>query len=275
MPRKKKVAKKVAKTTKKKTTKKAEKPEEAASVAETPKAEAEPVREISYVPAVEKRILPVEIFGDILVAKPVPYAVAVLLGPYSPVPPRKGGEWSNKEKRDNKARVRKEWKLGKTGHYRISLAQLKMSDSPGYGIPSAAVMRAIQAANEIIPGHRVYGKLLNSGIEIRAQDAVNGLLRVRAKRGPFMKEDVVRVGHKKENGFKGTPSLTVRPAWLEWKIKLEVIFTKNLLDGVQVYNLLMWAGQCGLLEGRPSKGSALNWGRFDVRCGDERLYKIE
>lgn len=226
------------------------------------------------IPPVVKRVLPVTISGDVLVAKPVPYDVAVLLSVYSPVPPRKGGTWTEKEKKENKKRERKAWKLGKRGHYKISLEALRMSEGTGYGIPSVAIMRAIQEANRIIPGHRIPEKLLNTAVKVVSHDPVKGHVRVKARRGPFMREDVVRVGHKPENNMKGTPSLTVRPCWLDWKIKLEIVFTQNLLDGEQVFNLLMWAGQCGILEGRPSRGSALNWGMFDVVSGKERLRSI-
>ena len=226
------------------------------------------------IPAVVTRVLSVTISGEILVAKPVPHDVAVVLSPYSPTPPRAGGKWTEKEKKENQKRERAKWKLGKKGHYKVSLDALKMSSGPGYGIPSAAIMRAIQTVNKQLPGHRIPPELLNMAIKIPPHDHEKGLLRVVAKRGPFMKEDVVRVGHKEENNWKGTPSLTVRPAWINWKIKLDVLFTQNLLDGEQVFNLLMWAGQAGIMEGRPSKGSALNWGMVTVHTSKDRLKKI-
>jgi hypothetical protein len=220
------------------------------------------------------RVLPLTIHGQLLVAKPIDPEVARLLSPYSPIPPKKGGSWTDREKAENKKRERQRWKLGKRGHYQISLDQLKMSNGLGYGIPSAAIMRAIQTANRNMPQHRIPEELLNMAIEIPSHDVEKSLLRVVAKKGPFMKEDAVRVGHKPENGMKGTPSWTVRPAWIDWKISLEVYFVKNLIDGEQVFNLVMWAGKAGILEGRPSKGSALNWGRFTVEAGKERLSKI-
>jgi hypothetical protein len=246
--------------------------------AKTPEEETPPTRRLEpitvHIEPTVTRVLPVIITGSLLVAKPVDPEVAIILSPYSPVPPRAGGQWTNKEKADNKKRERKRWKLGKKGHYKISLDQLKLSSGRGYGIPSAAIMRAIQTANRNMPGHRIPEEQLNMAIEIPPHDVEKSLLKVTAKRGPFMKEDIVRVGHKPENGMKGTPSLTVRPAWINWKISLDVYFVQNLIDGEQVYNLLMWAGKAGILEGRPSKGSALNWGRFIVKSGKEKLSRI-
>lgn len=284
MPRAKKTtAKKATKKVAKKTTKAAAKTEEpqtdgdgvvAAIEAQQPEGVSNPMVHVVSVEPTITRMLPVTIRGQLLVAKPVDPEVAILLSPYSPVPPKAGGKWSDREKAENKKRERKRWKLGKRGHYKISLDQLKMSSGPGYGIPSAAIMRAIQTANRNMPQHKIPEELLNMAIEVPPHDVEKSLLRVMAKKGPFMKEDTVRVGHKPENGMKGTPSLTVRPAWVDWRISLEIHFTQNLIDGEQVYNLLRWAGKCGILEGRPSKGSALNWGRFTVEAGTEKVSSI-
>ncbi len=217
------------------------------------------------------RVLSVTIRGGILVAKPVDPAVATALSIYGEKPTRAAGKWTDKEKSANKRRERARQKLGKKGHYAISLTQLKMSNKPGYGIPSAAIMRAIQTANRNMPMHQVPEEQLNMAIEIVPHDIEKSLLRVHAKRGPFLKEDIVRIGHKEANKWKGTPSLAVRPAWIDWRISFDVQFTQNLIEGEQVFNLLMWAGRAGILEGRPSKGSALNWGRFVVEVGKDKM----
>lgn len=240
-----------------------ESPEKAAQAPDTIELPIHVEEPVSYV-------LPVTIRGQLLVSKPVDPEVAILLSPYSPIPPKAGGKWSEREKIENKKRERKRWTLGKRGHYQISLDQLKLSTGSGYGVPSNAIMRAIQTANRIIPGHHIDEQKLNSAIEVVPHDVVKGLLRVTAKKGPFMKEDIVRVGHKPENGMRGTPSLTVRPAWVDWKISFDLVFVRNLIDGEQVYRLLMWAGRTGILEGRPSKGSALNWGTFQVDAAKEK-----
>jgi hypothetical protein len=126
-------------------------------------------KEVYTFPAVIERTMKVTIRGPILVAKPVPYEVALDLSPYSPIPPKFGGKWSAKEKEENQKRERARWALGKEGHYKISEDALRLSDDSGHGIPSATIMRAMQEANAIVPGYRLPPKLLNMAVAVLPQ----------------------------------------------------------------------------------------------------------
>lgn len=217
--------------------------------------------------------MPVVIGGPILVAKPVDPTTAKGLSIFGPNPP-KWVKKTNAEKEAEKKRLRANWKLGKKGHYQLTLDQLRLSTGRGYGISAASIMRAIQTANKNTPSLGLRAEQLNAAIKILPTDVEKNLLKVTARKGPFMKEDAVRVGHKEENNWKGTPSWTVRPCWLDWKISFELRYLENLIEAGQVYNLLMWAGRYGILEGRSSKGSGLNWGDFTVLSAKTKDFKI-
>ena len=248
--------------------------EETTTEEKTQKTPAPKVSDINIlIEPVITHFLPVTIGGPILVAKPVDPLTAQGLSIFSPSPP-KWVKKTNKEKEDEKKRLRANWKLGKKGHYQNTLDQLKLSSGRGYGIPCASIMRAIQTANRNAPSLGIPEQQLNMAVKIVPTDVEKNLLKVTAKKGPFMKEDAVRVGHKPENNMKGTPSWTVRPAWLDWKISFEIHFLQNLIEPAQVFNLLMWAGRAGILEGRTSKGSGLNWGGFTVLSAKTKNFTI-
>lgn len=233
-----------------------------------------PVQTHVKIDAVREMRLRVKITGDILVVKPVLHEVAQALSIISPDPPKAGGPWTEAEKKARRERIRAEWKAGKDGIFLKTLEQMSMSDGSGYGFNFATIMKAMQTANTIVPKNRIHPLTLNTGLRVIPNDPVNNLIRAVSRHpavrtnDPFLKMDAVRVGHKPENP-RGTPGITIRPCWLDWESVFELEYTANLLDGETVYNLLMWAGRCGICEGRPSQGSGLGWGTFRVEPAEE------
>lgn len=71
-----------------------------------------------------------------------------------------------------------------------------------------------------------------------------------------MREDAVTIG----NNIRG---LAYRPEYKEWRLRIRVEFNPRLVSEEQLLALIDQAGWgVGICEGRPERGSALGWGRF-------------
>jgi hypothetical protein len=127
------------------------------------------------------------------------------------------------------------------------------------GIHAGAFRNALISACRLV-GFKMTLAKLSLFVEQDGWDAKEPqipLVRIYGKH--ILQEDVVRMAD-------GTPNLSFRPAYHEWKIKLNIRWDADQFTLADVANLLSRVGlQVGIGEGRPdSKNSAgMGWGLFN------------
>lgn len=96
----------------------------------------------------------------------------------------------------------------------------------------------------------VYPTISNDGMLIPIQRSDDSLAV-----GEFF-EEVCTISHN-------TRSLTYRPIYRDWKLRVTIEYNPRLVSEEQLLAIIDHAGWgVGICEGRPEKTSALGWGRF-------------
>lgn len=133
------------------------------------------------------------------------------------------------------------------------------------GIPAGAVKACL-----INTAHKDLGiekTLVRKSLYIECEDS-NGVIPIRYKKDPVMREDVVRVGN-------GSADLRYRPEFAPgWECDIRITYNTGNLQPEDIVNLMNQAGfGTGLLERRPEKGG--DWGRFEVKTNGKKRRKLK
>lgn len=114
-----------------------------------------------------------------------------------------------------------------------------------YGIPAAALKKAAVAACSFVQGTtKVFAR---GAFHVLEED--NGMVELRSKSGPRMREDTVRL-----SGPGNALDLRYRPEFKDWSCEFLIQYDATAISTEQIVNLFAVAGfSVGLHEWRPQK----------------------
>jgi len=132
------------------------------------------------------------------------------------------------------------------------------TDDGDYGLPMLAFKSSLISA-----AHKDLGiekTLVRKALFLPSKFYSSGLIAKLETPGPFIREDIVRVGMSQTD-------LRYRPQYDEWRVNVIVEVDSDLLSNQDIVNLVNRAGfSVGIGEWRPEKGG--EYGRFEIDASE-------